>query len=320
VTAVLVVCGWVGASAARAAELRTQAESPCADAVAQIGEQVGVLLGRPLASVPDADFSVEIAPAPGNSWRLRLDLVDRRAGAAGGAPRSRELTAASCAELADAAAVAIAMSVRALDAGEPPATPARPPAPMPPAATAPPADATVRTTAASSAPERITPVLTLATVAGIGALPGPGLGLQLDVGAQISFIRLVARGALFASQEKRLADDTGGDFLLAFGALLACASQAVGKPTLLGCAGFELGRLSGEGLGIDRPRLGTVTWLAPTAEVGIHFPLTPKLAVVVRAGAAVPLQRPDFVIDPTVRIHRPASIDGRAALGLEWAF
>ena len=76
----------------------------------------------------------------------------------------------------------------------------------------------------------------------------------------------------------------------------------------------------GEGLDVGRPRLGSALWLAPTVEAGVALPLTPRLAVTMRVGAAVPLRRPEFVIDPIVRIHRAGSLDGRAALGLEWAF
>jgi hypothetical protein len=315
--AVVVVVVGGSSAGARGAALRVQGAPSCVEAE-QIAEQVGVVLGRPLASVPDVSFALELAPVTGGSWRLHLDILDARVN--DGAPRSRELTAGSCAELADAAAVAIAMSVRALEADEPTAAappPARVPAP-PPAGEAVPAAVITRSQPAASA--RVTPLVTIATLAGMGALPSPSLGVQLDAGVRVSFVRVVARGALFASREKRLSAGGGGDFTLMFGALLACAAQAVGRPTVLGCAGVEVGRQSGEGLDVGRPRLGNALWLAPTVEAGAAWPLTPKLAVTLRVGAAAPLRRPEFVIDPTVRIHRAGSLDGRAALGLEWAF
>jgi hypothetical protein len=152
-----------------------------------------------------------------------------------------------------------------------------------------------------------------------GALPGAGIAVEIGAVLRISSLRLVARGALFASQEKRIASG-GGEFSLGFGTFLACLQRALGRPTLFGCSGFELGRLSGEGVGVSQPRLGSTTWEALTVEVGVAVPLSGPVAAVARGGASAPLQRPEFVIGPSERVHRAASLDGRFALGLEYFF
>ena len=93
------------AGRARAAELAVSGSDGCFD-VQSVADQVADSLGRPLASVTGVDFEVTLARAPAAAWKLRLDTID------GSERRSRELTADSCVELADAAAVAIAMTVR----------------------------------------------------------------------------------------------------------------------------------------------------------------------------------------------------------------
>jgi hypothetical protein len=303
------------------AEITVRAPDGCVDA-SQLGEQVGVVLGRPLASVSNVDFVVEIELAPRGGWRLHLATVGEQNGGQAAPARSRDLTARTCAELADAAAVAIAMSVRALNEeanGE-----AIAPPPPPPVEPARPSQVPVVARAATGSPaapvRRLGVGLTLTALADIGALPNAGIGVELGAVLRMSSVRFVARGALFAPNEKRLANGGGGGFTLGYGALLACLQHALDRPTLFACAGFELGWLSGEGVGVSQPRLGKTTWEAVTVEIGAAIPLSGPLAAVLRGGVGFPLRRPEFVIDPTTRVHRAASLDGRAALGLEYFF
>jgi len=310
----------LAAGRAGAAEITVRAPDGCVDAN-QLEEQVGVVLGRPLASVSNVDFAVEIERAPREGWRLRLTAVGSAGDGQAAPAGSRELTARTCPELADVAAIAIAMSVRALDetanrdasAPAPPPVEAPRPSPVPVVVQAP-------TRARSVAGRRLEAGLALAGLADAGALPGAGIGVELGAMLRVSAVRLVARGALFASQEKRLPTGGGGDFTLGYGALLACLQHAFDRSTVFGCTGFELGWLSGAGVGVSQSRLGRTTWEAVTAEVGVAIPLSGRLAAVLRGGAAVPLRRPEFVIDPTTRVHQAASLDGRGALGLEYFF
>jgi hypothetical protein len=212
------------------------------------------------------------------------------------------------------------MSIRSLGAAEPrpaPAPPAPTPTPPPPVA---PAPAVIVSTPQVKRLERPSFALSAGAVGDVGALPGPGVGLEIGGALSLSSLRLIARGTVFASQEKRLADGSGGDFTFAFGTLLACGQVVAGRPTVLGCAGFELGRLSGDGVGLARPRTGGAMWQALAAEVGVLVPVTRRMAAVVRGGASVPLSRPEFIVDGAARVHRAASLDGRLALGLELSF
>jgi hypothetical protein len=337
-TAALAAVAWVAVGGApfdgeaRAAALRVRAPDGCVEA-RDLDEQVSVLVGRTLASVPGVDFDVEIAPAPGRGWMMRLETVAATAPGAGGEParHTRELAGATCAELSEAAAVAIAMSIRSLDGGsghddDGPAAGAPPerapaPGPAPPTSPAPrPPAAEAAASAAPPAPARVRGALALAAVSDAGALPHPGLGVGLEASLRWSRVWVAIGGAAFATQEVHVSPTAGGSFQLALGAVLACVPYELARFTALGCGGFELGRMAGRGLGVGQPRLGQALWEAARAELGAAVPLGPRLALDVRAGVAVPLSTPPFVVDGTTQVHQASGLTGRASVGLEIVF
>ncbi len=276
--------------------------------VETIADQVADLLGRPLASVTGVDFEVTLSRAQQAKWTLRLDALEGTR--ADHERRSRELTADSCAELADAVAVAIAMTVSSRGAAAPPSLVA------PPSPQAKPATVVTRP-----------PAATPATVAGgvmvvgdSGVLPRPGAGLELSASLRYRWLRLTLAGTAFASQVTRATTDAGGEFRLLFGSAQVCLARAVGRTVLLGCAGFELGRLSAEGIGVFNPQLGSAPWRAARAELGLSIPVAARVALLVRGGVSLPLSRSQFVIDGTIPVHRPGSVAIRLALGAEVEF
>jgi len=304
------------ATRARAAELAVSGADGCFDAET-ITDQVADLLGRPLVSVTSVDFEVTLTRASAAKWTLRLDAVDT----AGATPaeherRSRELTADSCAELADAAAVAIAMTVRSRAA--PPASPAQltPPAPSP----SEPKAVLARPAAAAQPPAPPTVAGGLAVIGDGGALPHAGVGLELGASLRHRWVRVTVAGTAFASQVTQATGDAGGAFRLLFGSAQVCLPSVVRQAVLLACGGYELGRLSAEGVGVLRPQLGNARWQAARAEVGLSLPVAPRVAVVLRAGVAVPLSRPQFVIDEATPVHRPGGVAVRLAAGAELEF
>ena len=324
-TGAAAACGFATATllvlsgpSARAAEVTLRAPAECVQA-STIAEQAGDLLGRPLASVPGVDFEIEIASIPKHGWHLELDLIDKRDPGKPEPPirRTRQLSADSCTELADAAAVAIAMSVRSMED----ARSTEKPTDLSLAAPAVVAQPTPRpaTTEATTRPT-LRPAVAVALIGEAGALPGAGLGFELDGSLQRGRLRLLALGSLFDSRSKQLDGGTVGEFRLVLGAALACFAPPLGRWTLLGCAGFEIGRLSGQGENVARPSLGAATWEAVRAEVGLSVPLDSKLALVLRGGGAVPRSRPQFVLNETTPVFRPSLVAGRATIGLELGF
>jgi hypothetical protein len=304
----------LGGDRAWSAEVRVRAVDSCAD-VSAITEQAEVLLGRPLASVEGVDFEVDISAGAAPAWRLRVDTVDR----ADGSRRTREIAGHGCAELADAAAVAIAMSVNA-DPGKTDASAgARDPAAP---GTAPPVSNTPPSLPPPGRPPRepIRPAIALGLTADAGALPGLALGAMLAAELRRGSLRLAVQATLLPSAETRMANGIGGDFQLIAGAVLACFGHGFGRWTGGACAGGEVGRLSGEGMGVSSPRLGSALWLAGRAELAADVPIGGRFSFILRAGIAVPTSRPGFVVDGTLRVHQASRVTARSLLGFGITF
>jgi hypothetical protein len=296
----------------RAAELQLSAQEGCADE-RSIREQVDRLLGRPLADVEGMAFELSLVEGEGGAVQLRLQTLY-----AGKAPRQRALSAASCREAADAAAVAIAMAVaereRAVaapvEAGSDVAS-----------GGAQSADDAVRTGDATQADEPLRLVLGLGLALQLGALPALAAGAQLGVGLGYGLWRLELLGALFASQETTLpGDDRGGELGLWLTGLLGCVEPDFGRVRLFGCAGFELGRLTARGLGVMNERDGDSLWRAVRVEAGAAVRLFGDLRALARLGLELPLARDEFVLEMQDRVHRPASLGAHAVVGLEQEF
>jgi hypothetical protein len=317
---------------ARAADLQLHAPEDCATAAA-IRAQVEALIDRPLAQVEHVSFAVEIAQRSAGDFMLSL----RTARDDGSAPRVRQLLGASCDEVADAAAVAIALAITgaspAPDDAAPPATAAadvhRVEAPpqaksVAPASEAPPA-----------VPER-TPWRAAAGVYALidaSVLPAIAPGAQLELVGGFRGISLRVAGAVFASQRALLPDDSGGaDFGLVLAAALLCAERSFGgsghAPALRGgasfapwqalaCAGAELGSLSGQGADLTVPLDRATLFSAARAEAGLGYALQPGLTILLRAGVAAPFTRRDFQLNHGQHLHRPAPLSPRLTLGLQ---
>lgn len=301
-----------GSSVARAAEVRVEAPQSCVEA-ASIDEQVDGILGQPVATVDGVDFEVKIAADAAGRWTLRLDTIDRTAGAR----RTRTLAASTCAELADAAAVAIAVSIKSASEARrtrPKADP--PPASEPPV---PVVERAIERPPASAPPEPRRRALALSLVADTGTMPRTAFGLALDGSFQLRAVRFVGQGALFLPQEMRRPSNVGGDFQLALAAGLACLGGELGRVTLMACAGGEAGRLSGSGVGVSSPRTVGTLWLAGRAEGSASLALGPRVALLARAGAAIPAFRPTFQLDATT-VHQAKAVTGRATIGVEVTF
>ena len=178
----------------------------------------------------------------------------------------------------------------------------------------------VQPAASPAAPVLIRPAASLAVVGDAGSLPNPGIGVEIGASLNFRFLRVAAVGALFATQQTRVSGDAGGEFQLVTGAGLACLPVELANLTLLGCGGYELGRLSADGIGVSRPRFGSALWQAARVEVAVAIPLNRRLALLLRGGAAIPISRPDFFIEGDVLVHQPSNLTGRFAAGIELGF
>src|SRR5579871_4771723 len=110
-----------GSGGAQAATLVLDAPASCVDP-ATLAQDVANLVGRPLNEVRDIDFQLTIHPTSGAQWHSTLEAIEHRPGLAEARHR-RELEARSCADLAEAAAVAMSVSIRAVSEAATPVPP-----------------------------------------------------------------------------------------------------------------------------------------------------------------------------------------------------
>jgi hypothetical protein len=306
----------LGETAAHAAEVTWAGPAACDDRT-YVVEQAEALSGRSLATIEGLSFDVRVVQAA-TEWEL---VLITRAGAMG-EPRERKLRGKSCSEVSEAAAVAIAMTLGGQnepnDANETSAEIAEAPETAAPAA--PPERPATR--AKPPVSQRATEpglegLVALHALLDVGTLPSAALGFDVGAGVAWRKLRVVAEGGYVLPSEVQIAEGRGGTFELLYGALLVCAVQPLGPVVGSSCAGYEVGRMSGEGEGVSDPHLENTFWHAGRLELGLGISLAQNLRLSAGGGVAVPFSRPEFVLDPGEVVHRPSSVIGRFRAGIE---
>jgi hypothetical protein len=241
----------------------------------------------------------------GQGWQLTLELFD------GGERKSRLIAADDCEDLADAAAVALALALDAEGVQAQTALAAAPGAEEASVEDVPP-EAAQR----SASVKRVLGHALLDTA----ALPGPAFGVGVELRADLSWLTLGAYGAWLPAQEEYVRSARFVDFGLWFAGLRACASLFRSRLEAAACAGVDAGALHAEGSGLVSSRRVTDLWLAPNAALELGIPLWQELDVSARGELAFPLVRRPYVINEGEGIHRPPVLDPRLWLGLAWTF
>src|SRR5690606_27864482 len=98
---------------ARAAELRITAPEGC-DLEVTLREDTERLTGAPISEASSMDFEIEVAKDERGGFTLRLVSIERSRGTR----RIRELRGASCSEVTNAGAVALALAIQQASAPE----------------------------------------------------------------------------------------------------------------------------------------------------------------------------------------------------------
>ena len=306
---------WLLPATAAASELSWAGPADC-DQREQLLFQVERALSVPLSEVAAFQFQVHVERTTPDA---RARLLVRTASESRAS--ERVLVAPSCSKLVDTLAVAMALAVEA--AVSPPEAQADsgPAQPSPPQLD----EQAPNTPDADAVSARVWRAALWLT-GDSGSLPAPGLGAALGLELGWPSVQLRALATLWLEQHTSLAQQPalGGDLGLATGALLACTSP-LGAPgdalALSLCAGGELGRLSGSGTGVVDPHDGQSLWAAARAEAALYWTVpTSRLRLGAQLSLAVPIVRDDFVLDEIGALHRPASLSGRAGLGIDVAF
>jgi hypothetical protein len=266
----------------------------------------------------------------GPGWSLALEFV-----AAGGV-RRRDLQSARCTDLAEAAAVAIVLAHQsggdeAATDGEssaPPEVTTAPPAgslePSPGAGAAPAARAGAERDPASSNESArddgrdALPDLTLAVGAAAALDPttlgSAAFGAVAGVEVGLGSIAAALYGAGFPSATTRVGPAESIELALWTAGLRGCYRWGRGLDT---CAVMELGQVTGEGIGLDRPGRSRDRWAAPGLSIGFTSTPFDGFGITTRLSAFHPLVRGRYRIDESDVVHRVPAVSVRASLGIE---
>lgn len=272
----------------------------------------GVDRGKMLPGTLNAEASVEqLGP---QSWRVRLRT--RRGDQAG----EREIEGPTCAGVADATAVVLALAL------VPPTTiaaPDEPPsAPTPPAAPPTPPTAPSKNKQTSAARERHTVAVGVAVVGDVGELPKPGVGGALDLAWTPGRLRLEAEGRILGGQTEHVSGRAAGaDFSLKSIGGRACfvvVSQT--SFDVAPCLGMTAQLMGATGRNADENLTVSKAW--PSFEGGAlgRVFLANWFAFRARVEAVVPFFRPSFVVEGQGLVFRPPTIGAAGFLGAEVLF
>jgi hypothetical protein len=238
----------------------------------------------------------------GDDWQLTLEVLD------GGERKSRLIAASSCEDLAEAAAVAIAL---ALDAGA---------AERGDAANG---DMRMEDTASVEGPALPAPAFAARFLAhavlDTGSLPKAALGVGAELRADLPFASFGLYGVILPEQSTDVSAGGSLDFRLWLAGARACRQVLRNAVEGAACLGLDAGVLSAAGSGLALSRQVNELWLAPNAGFELGARLSQQLAVLARTEAAFPLVRRPYVINDSQRIHRPPVLAPRVFVGLSWA-
>lgn len=226
---------------------------------------------------------VVVTEAPGR-WQAKLWTE------AAEASGERGFDAATCRELADAAALIIALALFPE---------------LPSAAVSPVLELSLRASLAGE----------------LGSLPGPGLeagvGLRLARGS-LDLLAEVATGLRSDRQEQGPRMGSGLTVSIPFSAGLRGCWSPLQDPFDLGlCAGATARLTHGQGFGISSPLSSSAWWVGPSLGVVLRLGLWPRLRVYADAMLSLAITRPVFVIEGFGEVHRTEGALGRVGVGLE---
>lgn len=321
--------------------LRWDAPAACPDEV-----EVQAALVRALAPGTEEPF-VDVAVSVAEDGRFVAEVVLR--GAWG--ETVRHLDGRACDALADAVVLLAAVSASGSidEQGVPPPTVPEPapvvpsklrapsqdgrvtdvePEPRPPPVALPVTDEPVaqeREPDPFAAPEaRLRGLARGEARAGAGVVHRVDLGAAVSMGLSHRWFRAELGAAAWLPQERRIAVDASVRVSLWSAELRGCAAlRPADWLVLLPCAGLELGRMRGEGLGrgLAVGRASTQPWMATSVSPAASFRVHRRVGLWVAASAVVPLRRIGFTVEGLASdAHRVAPLAGRGALGVELWF
>ncbi len=152
-------------------------------------------------------------------------------------------------------------------------------------------------------------------------LPSAALGGRVGLAWTPGRGRIEVAGSFFSSQSKTTATSTAGArFNLLDAGARGCWALLQGAVELSPCAGIDVQSVSAKGFGATQNYDANGTWVSAAGGALIQVPLASWFALRADADAIVPLSRPTFVVEGDGAVHRPSSIGARAGIGAELLF
>lgn len=312
-----------GTSDGGALALAWDAPASCPSAEAFTARVRRRLDGR--APGPPAAIAARITTSP-SGYALTLD-----ASIGNGAPTRRGVVGSSCEELADAAALIVAVAVdpvfvvaETVVAPVVPEVTATAVGPAPPPS---PARSPDTVDAARPRPGAVSPVaprgigvgLRAGAGAWFGALPrvGPTIAVDVVIGARRS-LRAEIGALAIVRQRTTVAPGAGAELWLATAVVRGCFAPAVGRVRPTACLGVTAGALGGRGRGVAVQSTAAIEpWVSATIATGLGVSLTRRLELVARVEGHVHARRPGFHLDAVGPVHRVAPTSVTALAGLQ---
>jgi hypothetical protein len=301
----LAALGGASSVAAASSTIEWDAPAVCPDTQA-LHERLSTLLGHDSTELGRVTEVRGVVTRAGLELRLTLELSEN------GRRSSRVFVAQDCADLLEAAALAISLAAH----GEPAPLESGAVAPETEQAAEPTTSPSMRDELDATAEPDLSASVGAEAVLDFGALPSPAPGVALD--ARVHFgAWALGVGASFLPRQRL---GVGGAEYVEFGLLVAglhaCRALLSGPWGIDACVGFEAGQLSARGPEPAPARQVKDLWLAPAAGVGVSRELLGDLQLRLRAEPVMPLLRKQYAVNETEAVHAPAAIDLRLFVGL----
>jgi hypothetical protein len=325
----LMLVGITFSQLASAAKLDWHTPQACPTAET-VEHRVRIAIGVPLEQAGDSRFKCSVTESTNGSFRLELRVEIPSVETA---EPPRIIEANTCDQVADTAVIAIALALGAT-ALEEPSDSVR----AAPDVRSRRQDSSVSVTGQNNkhkdtkhnhaakpppvAPSESSHLWVGARVGPVvdrGSLPGFGLGLApaFDFGYRAVSARLSA--TIFGTKRTALVDGAGGEFSLWTAALAACGNTPRERAHATLCAGLEVGKMTGSGIGsLKVARQGSVPWWMLHIQVDVVTnPWLFGMRSYFGGLAGAPLIRHPFTLGTLEQVYRPESIVLRLVAGLE---
>ncbi len=279
----------------------------------QVSGEIARLLGGIIRVPQGGDITARAVVEHGLTWSLAMDTE------LAGRPGRRSLEAASCQDLANAAALIIALMIDPDAVAAHATTPQ--PAAAPPPVTAPPATAT----APDRKPRVVEFLVGILAAGSYGTLPSIDAGLGGGIGLQGRRWRAELRGSygLRRDQKAWAAAPAGAYGQFNFWAVAFAACFNVGSESLAfgPCADAEVGVTSAKGFGVSQSLPADTLWSALGAGGYAAISLGHHLDLPLHLDVLAPLRRSEFVFkNEPERVFQAPAVGVRVSAGIELRF